>query len=48
MNEILTIPVRGDGKLKTGQITPLFPLPNKGDSELSMFLLFLGSAVARD
>jgi len=48
MNEILIMPVRGNGKLKKGQTAPLFPFPNKGDSELSMFLLLLGSAVAKD
>lgn len=48
MNEILIMPVRENGKLKKGQTVPLFPFSSKGDSELSMFLLFLGSAVAKD
>ena len=51
MNEILIMPVRGNAKLKKGQPTPMFPLPTKGSSsssELSFFLLFLGSAVPKD
>lgn len=48
MNEILIMPVRDSDTLGKGYPTPLFRLPNKVSSDLSFFVLFLGSAVSKD
>lgn len=52
-NEILIIPVVSNRELKSGRDTPMFPLPtSNGDDDLfdnlCFFVLFLGSAIARD
>lgn len=43
VNEILIMPVRSNSALNKGHDVPLFPLPS--GSDLSFFLLFLGSVV---
>ena len=47
-NEILIMPIKSNKNLGIGSPTPMFPLPHENDkeeSDLSFFLLFLGSAI---
>ena len=44
-NEILIMPIKSNSSLNTGYHSPMFPMPE--DSELSFFLLFLGSVIPR-
>ena len=44
-NEILIMPVKSNSNLSSGHNVPMFALPK--DSELSFFLLFLGSVVPK-
>lgn len=49
-NEILIMPIKSNKYLGSGSPTPMFPLPKSKDgneSDLSFFILFLGSAISK-
>ena len=51
LNEILIIPVKSNGQLKSGHHVPMFPMPEQSSKQsdpLSFFLLFLGSVLPHE